>query len=320
MKKTKNGSIYQISDEEYSKMMSQMFDAKARMWKNRVKTEDEQKPEGEPKYYPAIKVMKSLVCAARKVICGEKIQKNSFEENCRIVHYIVTEIVEMDADTFYKIYNTQTLQQLKLKGIVNQIIRNAPENIRFYCGYNNKCILFASVFPEFYKTHFKALDSREIYFCSGDLKSSLKRASAMKLNAVHNGDNKEEYTQTGNFKKERTITTAGLYGNDIDMIMYKAIDDMLNQIGLNDFPDKLQFLAEVKDFYASKHHNMPGIYSVIDARGCYASYLDFFMLNAPAELQEEYIFDYIAIRQETQGEDEFLNTLFEVYKEEILDQ
>lgn len=288
----------------YNCITKDMMNQKVEDWKTRMIAEGHEKDVG--------KTME-LTCAAKRVIFGERLQSD-YQANCKIAAYIIKEIAGLDEQVFDKLYNTKILTTLRIKGLVTQITKHAPIKIKKNCRFNNKNIFFYSVFPEYAKEHCPIADSLSIYSCSGDLKMSLKRASAMKLEAVRNGEDKDVETKVGKFKKERTIPTSGIYGADVDELLYNAISDVLNDAGFYQFDEKLEFLAHVKETYKNA---LPGIYNVIDNRGCYDSYLDLFMLNAPIELQESYLGQYLQIKKEVYGLDEFSQALLDVYKESL---
>lgn len=259
----------------------------------------------------------SLVCAAKRVIFGEKSQKLSHKEHCEVMRFIIRDILEIDESVFYNIYSTSTLHDLRIKNLANLIVKTAPEEVKIKCLFNYKRILFASVYPDFYEKVFPQIESSDIYYCSGDIKSSLKKASMIRLDSLRDGEElTDQKKKDGTYKKERASKAKGLHGKQIDELLYHALDEILTVNGMEEFVDKLDFLATVKSFYNSQNTQMPGIYSIIEARGCYDSPLDFYMLNSPVDIQHENFFEYIKIRRQAQGTNELLDMILSAYEAE----
>ena len=292
-------SIYKIKDEEIE-----------RMEQNSINWKENQN---------GLLSNQSLVCAAKRAIFGEKSQKMTFEQNCQVLDYIIKNVLEIDEATFYNIYNSATLIRLRLRNLTSLIIKMAPEDLKLRCVYNNKRILFASVYPDFYKKNFAPIQSEDIYNCSGDVKSSLKKAAGIKLSSIRDGEDVlEETTKDGMYKTERGSQAKGLHGTEVDKLLFNTLNEMMEMGGFISYKSKLNFIAGVKSFYSNLGTSLPGIYSVIDSRGCYDSYLDFFFLNSDPQKQKYYFSDFMEYRSKYQEDNELLNEIYEVYLEDYI--
>lgn len=241
----------------------------------------------------------NLIPMVKKVIFKDSsaVSTLSYKEACECLNYIIKNICEIDEATFSSLYSAAMLRNLRISNLVEQIVRNAPDSILIECAFERKRIIFASVWNEYYNTYFKPLTSYEIYCCRGDLKGGLMKAASSKLDKIND-------------------TTKNSYGDVVDSIVYKTLNSVFDKANLS-FDARLDFLSMYKMLYRSKSTPIPGLFQVISNRECYESALDFYMLNSPADLQQQYLGEYLAIRRKSGLQpNPIINALAKSYAEE----
>ena len=261
---------------------------------------------------------KTLIPIAKKMIFGDKSSEMNYNKACRVLDYIIKDICNLDEKTFLSLYNTAMLRNMRIKNLTEYIIKNAPNEILKECAFENKRILFASVWKNFYDTEFSKLTTDDIFYCKGELKGGLIKAAASKIDVIYAGEDiAGEKKKDGTYKKYHA-SNGNIYGQVVDKIVYSALDDIFNRANLS-FPEKLKYLAECKKTCKEKNLTPPGIFSVIDARMCYECPLDFFMFNSPENLQIKYIDEYMAFRRKgLYPANPVLDAIYEAYRMEFV--
>lgn len=241
---------------------------------------------------------KNKVSIAKNIIFNGRLPKNtSFEDQCRILRYIVEEIDHINVNDFDSIYSIKALRTLGVKNLTESMIMQAPESVKIKCAFESKRIIISSTWSEYYENNFEPLTATDIYFCKGELKSGLIRAAKSKPGSVMDGQNTEDVNANGNLQKERSSKAKTVHGKIVDEILYKAMNEFFdNNLTNPDFISKMEYLASYKNYMRKKGEPVAGIFEVIKERGCYANPLDFFMFNSSEKDQTFYLDDYIEIR------------------------
>lgn len=270
----------------------------------------------------SIKEYKNKVSWAKNVLFNNKMPLCNIDDMCKVLRYILHDIDHISIQEFDSMYSTKMLVNLKIKALVFNIIAEAPDEIKGECGFESKRIVFRTVFPDYYKTYFKPLTATEIFFCNGELKSGLIRAAKSKLDSVMDGQDIDEISKSGMLKKQRVSKAKNVNGNTVDKILYDAMTQFLDaNLETTDFIEKMRYLASIKGIMKKKNEPLPGIFEVINERGCYANPLDFYMFNSPVELQTYYIDDYMDIRKEFFGDEDavshMISSIYNAYIEAI---
>lgn len=177
------------------------------------------------------------------------------------------------------------------KSLVLKIISESPKEVLKDCLFNNKKIILKTLYPEYYN---------HTYCSKYDVLVDVINASPTTI---------RDLRAAGRFKATIKGNKHNNNGTLVDEIIKEGIEvnfDIREKI--RSYPDKLLFLAQSKQ----NHFKDLGLMRLIEARGCYASALDFYYLNSPEELQKEYFYDYIKLRNQYQRKDDVSNIINQV--------
>lgn len=200
------------------------------------------------------------------------------EDLSEAIRYIVVEIMDITPQTFYNIYDTNFLKKHKIYSAVTQLIDNAPDEIQAECCFNHKDILFRCLWKDFYDKNLAgSVTAHDILYADNSKKDMFKS------NIVRAGQVKNIV------KKDK----AAKHGALVDEILFNAIAEemFINSHLCSTYHDCFYVLGEL-----SKKEEQNGGNDIAISRG-YKSILDFFYLNLPCEMQEQYGLEYLEARK-----------------------
>ena len=248
-------------------------------------------------------IQTDVVRAIARIICGSsKASSNSERLDVQIATFkhIVSDFCGLSVEEFCSLYSTAFCKKIKTENIGRKITAQAPDSIKKECLFDQKRMLFKMVYPEYYDRAFPNISAVEIFLASSELKSNLVRAGRI-------------YDEDG----EKTG-----YGEIVDEIVHNAITEVMKMSGNTNTVDIMRLLANTKGLRASEE-GVPGCFSIIEERGCYACPLDFYFLNLKPSDQLFVIDDYMKIRKEFRIKPEpLIDKLYQVYldnKEKMFD-
>lgn len=271
-----------------------------------------------------------LIRAVKRTIFGTSKTKNDAEPLQDLVltlRFIVEKMCGLTPEEFDSVYSTRTNKKIHVENLTRKISEMVSDDVKEKCFFEQKRIIFATVYPEYYKQKFADFKAEDIFNAKGDLKGALVRAARI-CNPDAGVDTSLE-NNDGSFKKVNIRNgVKKTYGKFVDKIIFNAIDEVLENSLKEDEDElrddgflkdstykKMEYLASSKN-YKSPDKTKYGCFAIIDERGCYACYLDFYFLNMPPEKQLEYVDDFMYIREKAKIQKEpMLDMLYDIYKE-----
>lgn len=169
------------------------------------------------------------------------------------------------------------------KSLVLKIISESSKETLKDCLFNNKKIILKTLYPEYYN---------HTYNSKYNILTDVINADATTI---------RDLRAAGRFKAAIKGSKHNNNGALVDEIIKEGIEanfDIREKI--RNYPDKLLFLAQSKQ----NHFKDLGLMRLIESRGCYASALDFYYLNSSEDLQKEYFYDYLDLRNQYQKRDD----------------
>lgn len=271
-----------------------------------------------------------LVRAVKRSIFGTSKTKNQEEPLDVLIQtfrFIVEKMCGLTVEDFASIYSTKTNKKIHVENLARKISELVDDDIKERCLFDQKRIVFATVYPEYYNEKFSEFEPMEIFYAKGDLKGALVRAA--KICNPDAGVETGLQNNDGTFKKVNVRNgVKKTYGKFVDKILFDAIEkvfdaskcdeDELRDDGFpkDDTYKRMEWFGYFKNWKNISEKNMPGCIAIIKERGCYACPLDFYFLNMPPEKQLEYVDDFMYIRNKANiPQEPMLNRLYMIYKE-----
>ena len=238
-----------------------------------------------------------VVRAVARIICGTSKSYNDndkLEIHIATLKHMVSDMCGLTVDEFSTLYSTSFCKKIMTENIGRKITSYASEKIKAECLFDQKRMLFKMVYPEYYERTFPPITAKDIYLASSDLKSNLVRAGRI---FDENGE------KVG-------------CGEIVDKIIHNAITEVMASSDVTDTVEIMRLLADTKRLKASEE-GIPGCFSIIEERGCYACPLDFYFLNLKPSDQAYVIDDYMKIRNEFKSikKEPLIDKLYEFYKD-----
>lgn len=219
--------------------------------------------------------------------------KKNIEQIKEAVKYIVEEVMLLTPREYDAIYSNSLNQKAHIDYAVRKIVETADMATNRKTLFVSKQTLFALVWPEYYNTHYKSPKPWKIFNATGEVKSGFIRAGKPRTEKDSEEGVGRKEKRNGEYAdpKKKAVMNHGV---EVDRMVYWAMKEMFSLV--EDLTDKQLFLA-LADPKGSGWGNY-GFVKIIEARQCYASPLDFYMLNSPTEYQLEHIEDYFEAREE----------------------
>lgn len=239
---------------------------------------------------PGVNVAACVKAAAMK----QSISKEPLAVKMLALDFIIRNIMETTPLYYYTHYCTELNKLHNLYGLINQIVEQAPDEIKIEACFDTKNILFRFVYPDLYNDKLKGMDSeikgKDVFYCDDYIKSGLCRA--------------------GNTEKQINTKSYKAHGEQVDQVIMRAIEDVIfDDLDLDDARSIFTFLAEESAYYYDKSvqrkpvspnqvltSKPAGINQVIEKRG-YTSLLDFYYLNCDKAFQEKYCREFYETRE-----------------------
>lgn len=271
-----------------------------------------------------------LVRAVKRTIFGSSKAKDSEDLDVLIqtFRFIVEKMCGITPEELDTIYSTKTNKKIHIENLTRKIMDLVPPETKEKYLFQQKRIIFATVYPDYYKTRFEEFSPHEIFHAKGDLKGSLIRAA--RISNPEAGMETSGMNDDGSFKKINIRNgVKNTYGKAVDKILFDAIEAVFDstqkdmkedELRDDGFPKdnvykRLEWFAYPKNWRGSAEKNVPGCIAIIKERTCYACPLDFYFLNMPPIKQLEYVDDFMYIRKKAGiPEEPMLNKLYDIYK------
>lgn len=223
---------------------------------------------------------------------GSNKTKN-FEALKSAIRYIVEHILELTPEEFDAIYSSTLIRKTCLDHPIRKLVAAAPADVQAETLFNGKKILFRLCWPEYYKEHYSKPKAWDIFDASGEIKSNLIRAGRIKDYTDDADSDGAKMTTNGKFSSERVEKKRSFgHGDEVDKTVYWAMTEVFNYCEIKT-SDLFMALAKPKESGFSKF----GFVSVIEARECYQTPLDFYMMNSPQEFQLAHFHEYMDARK-----------------------
>jgi hypothetical protein len=248
--------------------------------------------------------LSKVICSAKRIIFEEnqsgdlKINGANKMRNYvtlqQAVRYIVEEVMELTPEEYDAIYNSTLNQKTCIDHAIRKIVQGAPTEIAMETLFDSKKIVFRMCWPEYYAAHYEPPTPWDVFNATGSTKSGLIRAGRIKevvedLNQGRGAD----VTQSGRFSAKKTERRRNYnHGSEVDKVVYWAMREVLSFFEMKT-SELFLSLADPKASGWSKY----GFVQIIEARGCYPTPLDFYMLNSPQEFQMNHIEEYMQARE-----------------------
>lgn len=253
-----------------------------------------------------------IVKCAANLIFGKKIDRDVTEQERKdILRFFIEDICRISVADFYQLYNTKMLGDIHIRGLTTDIWEASSIETKVECMFNPKLVIFKECFPEYYEQIKEVYTPEMIYNCNGDIRNSLIRAGGFDPKVLKdqvdteleqqemlakNPDMDIKRNKDGSIRKPK-IKKAETSGKEVDKICFEAIKGFLEQnIGIYDFEEQMEYLAQLPLATKGTGQKMPNIYKIIQKRGCYDNMLDFYVLNSNPVTQQEYVQEYLEIR------------------------
>ena len=220
--------------------------------------------------------------------------KKNIEQIKEAVKYIVEEVMLLTPREYDAIYSNSLNQKAHIDYAVRKIVETADMATNRKTLFVSKQTLFALVWPEYYNTHYKSPKPWKIFNATGEVKSGFIRAGKPRTEKDSEEGVGRKEKRNGEYADPKKKKAVMNHGVEVDRMVYWAMKEMFSLV--EDLTDKQLFLA-LADPKGSGWGNY-GFVKIIEARQCYASPLDFYMLNSPTEYQLEHIEDYFEAREE----------------------
>lgn len=192
------------------------------------------------------------------------------------VKYVIEEILELTPAEYDAIYSNRFNQMAHIDYAVRKIVEGASDDINRKTAFVSKQVLFATLWPNYYKLHYFPVRPMDVFNATGEIKSAL----------IRNGKPRED-DRPG--RRDRIAHRA----DEVDAIVYWAMNEVFKSIEMP-IKDLFLSLADPKKFGWRKL----GFVRVIEARGCYPSPLDFYFMNSPLSFQKNHFQEYMDARKE----------------------
>lgn len=269
-----------------------------------------------------------LIRAVKRTIFGTskmKSEQNQLDIMVKTLRFIVEEMCGLTPEQFATIYSTKTNKKIHVENLTRKISEVVSDEVKEKCLFEQKRIIFATAYPEYYREKFSDFKPDEIFYAKGDLKGALVRAA--RICNPDAGFDTSLQNNDGTFKKVNIRNgVKKTYGRFVDKIIFNAIEGVFDQskkpekeeYRYDGFPKdevyrRMEYFVNNKWKGADK---VPGCISIIKERGCYAHPLDFYFLNMPPEKQLEYVDDFMYLRNNAGiPQEPVLNAMYEIYKQ-----
>lgn len=251
-----------------------------------------------------------LIRTVKKIIYGtSKPQCPQSESLIETFRYIIEQIYQLTPDELDSIYCTQINKKIRIENLIRKILQTLSLEVKGKYCFITKRIIFGTIYPEYYKSHFPQITSHDIFYAKNELKAACIHAGKIHTATKHSATNA---------------------GSTIDKLLFDAIEDVFDELQTSEADDKfrddgflkddvylrLEWFASPKPLKADSGKKLPGCISLIKNRSCYACPIDFYFLNMSLVQQLNYIDDFMEIRRNGQiPESPTLNLLYELYQQ-----
>lgn len=207
------------------------------------------------------------------------------------IRYVVENILELTPEQFDAIYSTTLIKKTCLDHPIRRLVAAAPPEIAIETLFSSKKTLFRICWPDYYKEHYQEPKPWDIFDAQGETRSGLIHAGRIKKDKDEEEYAGAEMTSHGRFSTKQDKKRMYGHGADVDRIVYWAMKEVLAFFEMKT-PELFLALAKPKESGFGKF----GFVAIIEARECYQTPLDFFMMNSPLEYQLAHFDEYIEAR------------------------
>ena len=231
------------------------------------------------------------------------------------IRYIVEEVMDIEPWEYDSIYSSAFNQKMHIEYAIRKIVEGADSSVTRQTLFVAKQTLFAEVWPEYYKLNYKQPGAWDIFNATGEIKAGLIRAGKPRYEKDPEEGVGRAQNQNGSFSQRKKKKNVVNHGEEVDRIVYNAMKQIFSFIEIST-EDLFYSLAKPK----SCGWNHYGCTKIIEARKCYPTPLDFYMLNSSPEYQRAHVWEYYRARERAGLEKVYaLEEMMRVYQKTVGD-